>query len=328
MIAFLTLTYVGLVWLVFIQWKLLPWNRGTQLGAMAGGLAGLTALVIAMNLYQPYSTDVWSYTRVVEIVPRVTGRVIEVPVEGGTQVKRGDVLVRIDPRPFEHRVKQLNGELSVARANRELAQSEYERDLASRREASVSQSDVDSSRARYEATMGSMGSLEAQLEQAKLDLEEATVYAPADGQIGEMNLLPGQIVSERDAQPVMSFLVQENPSLVASYPPNALRHIRMGDRAQIALDRHPGRILDARVVAILPDAGEGPLEAGEDVPQSNETEASSRFAVGFELEEQSSRYEVDGGVGGAAAIYTRKGQSIRIVRMMTIRMYTWLNYFL
>ena len=238
MIAFLALSYITLVWLVFIRWKLLPWNRGTQLGALAGGLAALSLLLIAMNLYQPYSTDVRDYTRVVEIVPRVTGRVIEVPVEGSAQVKRGDVLFRIDPRPFEHRVKQLNAELSEARANRELAQSAYERELAARRKAPASQGDVDSSRTRYEATMGSVGSLEARLEQAKLDLEEATIYAPADGRIARVTAQPGQIVSERDGQPLMRFLVQEEPALVATYPPNVLRHIRIGDRSQIALDRH------------------------------------------------------------------------------------------
>jgi RND family efflux transporter MFP subunit len=236
--------------------------------------------------------------------------VIEVPVEGGERVKSGDVLLRIDPRPFEQRIKQLEAELSEARANRDLAQSAYERKLAARRDATVSRRDVDESRTRYEATMGSAGILEAQLEQAEMDLEEATVYAPADGRIARVTAQSGQIIGERDGPPLMSFLVQEEPALVATYPPNVMRHIRIGDRAQIALDRHPGRILEARVSAVLPASDDTPLD------------------IGFEIEEQFSRYQVDGGAGGAAAIYTQKGQGMRVVRMVTIRMYTWLNYIL
>ena len=121
MIAFLTLCYAGLVWLIFFRLKLLPWNRGSQLGSVAIAVAGIVALIVAMSLYQPYSTDVRVYRLVVEIVPRVTGRVIDVPIEGGARVEKGAVLYRIDPRPFEYELNRLRADLIEARANRELA---------------------------------------------------------------------------------------------------------------------------------------------------------------------------------------------------------------
>jgi len=326
MIAFLTLLYCGLIWLIFIKLKLLPWNRGTQGGAVGVGLAGILALVIAMNLYQPYSTDVRLYNVVVEIVPRVTGRVVEVPVELGVPVKKGAVLFRVDPRPFEYEVERLSAELAEGRGTRDLAKAEYERRNSALQTAAVSQSDVDKSRSTYEAAVGAVGSLEATLKQAELDLEESTVYAPTDGMVTNSTLRPGFVASTLVSQAVMTFLSSERPVLMATYPPNVLRHIQEGDAAEIALNRHPGIILRAKVRNVVPISGEGQIDPSGDIPEWNDVEAASRFAVRFELDAESSDVELPGGVGGAAAIYTDKASAIRIIRAVVIRMYTWLNY--
>jgi multidrug resistance efflux pump len=327
MIAFLTLCYCGLVWLIFLKLKLLPWNRGSQFGVVAVGISGVLALLVAMSLYQPYSTDVRLYNLVVEIVPRVTGRVIDVPVEGGDPVEKGAVLFRVDPRPFEYEVKRLRADLMEARANRRLAKAEYERNQRARRTGAVSQSDVDAARAREEALVGAIGSREAQMEQAEWDLEEATVYAPSKGVVTNLTLRPGQVASKMAGQPVMTFVSGEAPRIVATFPPNALRHIRVGDLAEIALDRHPGKILNARVATLVDISAQGQLAPSGDIPDWTDVEPTSRFAIRFELEEESSRFALPGGAGGAAAIYTDKAKAIRIVRKVVIRMYTWLNYF-
>jgi RND family efflux transporter MFP subunit len=267
------------------------------------------------------------YNLVVEIVPRVTGRVIDVPVEGGDPVEKGAVLFRVDPRPFEYEVKRLRAGLMEARANRKLAKAEYERNQQARRTGAISQSDVDAARARDEALVGAVGSLEAQLDQAEWDLEEATVYAPSKGVVTNLTLRPGQVASKMVGQPVMTFVSGEEPRVVATFPPNALRHIRVGDLAEIALDRHPGKILKARVATLVDISAQGQLAPSGDIPDWTEVEPTSRFAIRFELDEESSHFELPGGAGGSAAIYTDKGKAIRIVRKVVIRMYTWLNYF-
>jgi multidrug resistance efflux pump len=325
-IAFLTLLYCGLVWLIFIKLKLLPWNRGSQFGVVVIGVSAIVALLVAMNLYQPYSKDVRVYNLVVEIVPRVTGRVIEVPVEGGAPVEKGAVLFRVDPRPFEYEVKRLQADLMEARANRDLTKAEYERNQRARRTGAVSQSDVDAAQAQYEALAGSVGSLEAQLDQAKWNLEEATVHAPSNGVVTNLTLRPGQVASKLVGQPVMSFVSDEASRLVATFPPNVLRHIRVGDPAEIALDRHPGKILKARVATLVDISAQGQLAPSGDIPDWAAIAPTSRFAIRLELDEASSGAELPGGAGGTAAIYTETGKPIRIVRKVVIRMYTWLNY--
>lgn len=327
MIAFLTLCYAGLVWVLFFKLKLLPWNRVSQVAVAAVGVTGIVALLIAISLYQPYSTDVRAYRSVIEIVPRVTGRVVEVPVSPGQAVEEGAVLFQVDSRPFEYEVQRLEADVEEASANEAIAKAEYGRNLQARKTGAVSDSDVDEARARYEASAGSLGSLAAQLAQARLDLAEATVYAPAAGNVATMTLRPGSVASIMVGHPVVSFVTEDTLALTAIYPPNALRHITLGDSAEIALDRHPGEILTGHVQGILDVTADGQINPSGDIPDWTAVLPASRYAIRFELDDEFSGYAVPAGVGGAAAIYTDELQAIRIVRKVIIRMYTWLNYF-
>jgi multidrug resistance efflux pump len=92
---------------------------------VAFGAFALAVLVFTINVTAPSTGDVRVTNYVVEIVPRVTGRVIEVPVEGNRLIKKGDVLLRIDPEPFELQVRQLEAQLVGGKANAQ----ELERDL-------------------------------------------------------------------------------------------------------------------------------------------------------------------------------------------------------
>ncbi len=128
-------------------------------------------------------------------------------------------------------------------------------------------------------------------------------------------------------KPVMTFVRTELPHIVATLPGNALRHIAVGDPAEIALDRHPGQILKAWVSKVVDLSAEGQLAPSGDIPDWTHPAPRSRFPVGFELEEESLRFNLPGGAGGAAAIYTERAKPLRIIRKIVIRMYSWLNYF-
>jgi multidrug resistance efflux pump len=91
--------YSALVWLIFIKLKWLPWNTGTQVTVVIIPIVALTALILALNVVAPSTSDVRVIKYTVNIVPQVRGRVVEVPVEPNRLVKRGDVLFKIDPTP-------------------------------------------------------------------------------------------------------------------------------------------------------------------------------------------------------------------------------------
>lgn len=113
--------YSLIVWFIFIKMKWLPWNIGTQVTVVIIPIIGLTALILALNVVAPSSADVRVIKYVINVVPQVRGRVIEVPVEPNRLVKKGDILFRIDPTPYELQARSLEAQLanSVA-SSREL----------------------------------------------------------------------------------------------------------------------------------------------------------------------------------------------------------------
>ena len=109
--------YSFFVWLVFIKFKWLPWNIYSQVAVVVVAIAGLTAMILVLNVVAPSSSDVRVINYAVEVVPRVTGRVIEVPIEGNRLIKKGTPILKLDPEPFKLRVDELEAGLVSSEAS-------------------------------------------------------------------------------------------------------------------------------------------------------------------------------------------------------------------
>jgi len=115
--------YSFFVWLIFFKFKWLPWNIVSQVTVAIIPIVGLTVLILTLNVVAPSSSDVRVFKFTIPIVSQVRGRVIEVPVvEGNVLVRKGDVLFRVDPTPYQLDVNTLVAQL----ANTEAAQRELE----------------------------------------------------------------------------------------------------------------------------------------------------------------------------------------------------------
>ena len=107
--------YSAIVWLIFIKFRWLPWNIVSQVTVVIIPIVGLTVLILLLNVVAPSSADVRVYKYTIPIVSQVRGRVIEVPVEEGNRlVKKGDVLFRVDPTPYQLDVNTLEAQLANA----------------------------------------------------------------------------------------------------------------------------------------------------------------------------------------------------------------------
>jgi multidrug resistance efflux pump len=104
--------YAFLVWLIFIKLKWLPWNTTSQVIVVIIPVVALTCMILLLNVFAPSSADLRVFKYTISVVPQVRGRVIEVPVEEGNRpVKKGDVLFRIDPTPYQLDVNALQAQL-------------------------------------------------------------------------------------------------------------------------------------------------------------------------------------------------------------------------
>src|SRR5213080_2164013 len=109
MLIILTL-YIVLIWLIFSKLKLVKWGWVSGTVAVLGG-----ALILAVFHYLTPSGSFTIVSRVTEVIPNVSGQVIEIPVKPNEPVKGGAVLFRIDPAPFQYKVNQLEASLAQAR---------------------------------------------------------------------------------------------------------------------------------------------------------------------------------------------------------------------
>ena len=114
----LTLTYVAMCYAIFKLFRIQV-NQWTLATAALGGIFGLSLLFITMAYNHPFSTNARIYFTVTPVLPSVKGRVIEVPVEDNTNrhLEAGDVLFKIDPKPYEYVVAQKRAGLADAEAS-------------------------------------------------------------------------------------------------------------------------------------------------------------------------------------------------------------------
>lgn len=108
--------YSYLAYLVYFKFKWLPWNIVTQVITITLPIIGLTAMILFLNIVAPSSHDVRVVNYVVPINPPVRGLVTEVPIEPNTPIKKGDVLFKVDPTPFEIAVQNYQAQISSLQA--------------------------------------------------------------------------------------------------------------------------------------------------------------------------------------------------------------------
>lgn len=131
----------------------------------------------------------------VNLRARVTGYLIEKKFKDGQQVKKGDVLYVIDPRPFRYELKQIQ-------AQYELAKKELDRAHLLRESNAISQEEVDRRFQELQIT-------EASLNNAKLQLGFTEVTSPIDGKISDSYVDVGNMVEEN--QTILTRIVSTNP---------------------------------------------------------------------------------------------------------------------
>jgi RND family efflux transporter MFP subunit len=131
----------------------------------------------------------------VEIHSRVSGYITKVSFKEGTEVKAGDLLFTIDPRPYEAIVERAEAMLAQAKTTAELAGVEAKNATALRQGQAIS---AEESERRLKSATGELAGVrgaEAALRAAKLDLEFTEIRAPISGRISDARVTEGNLVS-------------------------------------------------------------------------------------------------------------------------------------
>lgn len=256
-----------------------------------------------MSTHYQSTDDAFVEGRIISVAPRVAGPVVNLLVDDNQPVKKGDLLLEIDPNDYQVKLDQAEAKLAEAKARLnvsnhdvskntsdmhqasddrvsamsklDFAQKDYKRyndmyktGVVSKQDYDRSSKDLDVSKANYQSAsnrtkamkseldssiaktqtvQAEIQRLEAEVEQARLNLSYTKIYAPSDGLIASRSVEQGNYV--QTGQPLLA-VVPRRVWVVANFKEGQLTHMHPGQRVWVKVDTYPNKKFKAHVDSI------------------------------------------------------------------------------
>lgn len=207
--------------------------------------------------------DAFVEGHIISVAPRVYGPVVKLYIEDNMEVKKGDLLLEIDPVDYKIKLKQTESKLNEAKAQlisskhdiekttSELTYAKndynryskmYSKGISSKQEFDSSKNKLtvaiandNSSLAHHKEIQALIKRLEAEVEQDKINLNYTKIYAPEDGRITNKNVELGNYV--QTAQPLFS-IVPPEVWVVANFKETQIANMKKGQKVKIKIDAY------------------------------------------------------------------------------------------
>ena len=184
----------------------------------------------------------------VEVRARVTGYIIKVNFEDGQEVKKGDLLFEIDPRPYQAVLDRAQGESTRLKAVLEKAQADLARSNRLRPSGAISEDEYEQHVSQLAIAKASIQTADAVVRDAELNLEFTKVVSPIDGRVSRARITEGNLVQPGTAESMVLTTVVTVDPIYAYFNIDEPALLKYVDRKwQSGEAAHPSRIKDQNI---------------------------------------------------------------------------------
>lgn len=260
----------------------------------------------------------------VKITSEVAGEILEIAVEEGDRVERGDMLARINPDTLESQVSRQEAAIKTARARAaqseislEQARRDYERLNDLHEQEFISEDELENARTRmreleanFQAALSQIQEGEMLLTEARDKLSRATIYAPMDGTISVMTAETGERVvgtGQFEGTEIMRVADLENMELRIEVSETDIVNVSVGDRVNLEVDALPEDIFSGVVTDIASSAR---------ITNANSAEQSTTFEVRIKINELDPR--IRPGMTASADIETDTAEDVVSIPLQSV----------
>ncbi|MEX3636819.1 efflux RND transporter periplasmic adaptor subunit [Paraburkholderia sp. BR14320] len=206
-------------------------------GFIATAVIFIVAILIGRVLWVHYMDEPWTRdgrvrAEIVNVAPDVSGAIVDLPVKDNQFVKKGDLLMQIDPSHYQIAVEQAQAAVAARKAELQM-----KRDDAQRRADMDSQVVSKESRENATHTASAAGAAYQQalaaLDAAKLNLERTRVVSPVDGYVTNLSVFRGDYATAGAAK--LAIVDSHSFWVYGYFEETKLPHVRIGDQAEVRL---------------------------------------------------------------------------------------------
>jgi multidrug efflux system membrane fusion protein len=242
---------IGTHWLLSPQTKIAPSTRpSVPVSIAVATRQNVSVYLTGLGAVQASLT--------ISIRPQVDGTLQEVLFTEGQDVKKGDLLAKIDPRLFEAALEQVSAKKAQDAALLVAAAKDLVRFKTLVQTNAQTQQNVDQQQAKVDQLKASIAADEAAIDTAQTQLDYTSIRAPSDGRIGIRQIDPGNVVHVSDAQPIVTLMRIRPSAVLFTLPARSLDDVRSaltrGSVEVVAFDQDNRHALSTGKLLLIDDA--------------------------------------------------------------------------
>ncbi|WP_233831199.1 efflux RND transporter periplasmic adaptor subunit [Paraburkholderia sp. ZP32-5] len=206
-------------------------------GFIATAIIFIVAILIGRVLWVHYMDEPWTRdgrvrAEIVNVAPDVSGAIVDLPVKDNQLVKKGDLLMQIDPSHYQIAVEQAQAAVAARKAELQMKRDDAQR-RADMDSLVVSKESRENATHTASAAEASYQQALAALDAAKLNLERTRVVSPVDGYVTNLSVFRGDYASAGAAK--LAIVDSHSFWVYGYFEETKLPHVRIGDKAEVKL---------------------------------------------------------------------------------------------